>query len=146
MYIACHLHTHTLPHTLYTSKRLVAPWGWSRFKAETCRSEYNKYKTVQQLATQTSLNCCINIKELQFPRLLPCWYNQSTSKPSPFCWRKQVLVSRPVSVTQSFKLPFTVSLVSYYFSQATCASPSVATSALCERNSQSPMLRDILLQ
>jgi hypothetical protein len=38
-----------LPYALYTSKRLVAPWGWPRFKAETCRSEYNKQNFAMNL-------------------------------------------------------------------------------------------------
>jgi hypothetical protein len=41
---------------LCTSKRLVAPWGWPRFKAETCSSEYNVHKLVQWVG---NTNLCI---------------------------------------------------------------------------------------
>jgi hypothetical protein len=46
------LREHELPNTLHTSKRLVPSWRWPIFKAETCRSMYNKYKTEQQVSNE----------------------------------------------------------------------------------------------
>ena len=47
-----YLLAYKLPNMVWTSKRLVAPWGWPRLKAKTCRSEYNIYKIVQQVGNK----------------------------------------------------------------------------------------------
>jgi hypothetical protein len=42
-------------------KMLVATWGWSSFKAETCRSGKNKYKIVQQIGAK-NLRVCVCVR------------------------------------------------------------------------------------
>jgi len=39
MYKMNHCRLRYQPHYLYTSMKLLAPWWWPRFMAETCRCE-----------------------------------------------------------------------------------------------------------
>ena len=50
------MHGETHMNIMRTLKKLVAPWEWPRFKAETCRTEYKKYKIVQYVH---NINVCV---------------------------------------------------------------------------------------
>jgi hypothetical protein len=84
MYVVCHFCTHKLPNTLHVSKRLVAPWGRPRFKAETYKSEYNKYKVVLWVG-KTNVYVCKNQVDFLFPvphdfiQSCNMWYNPTKS-------------------------------------------------------------------